>query len=844
MKYLSKRRRSPVKRRTLCLLLALLLSLGLVSPAAAAPAEPSAQSVQLQGAVTPAGEGVYIYSPFGTSVGVGRSHFLFALPFRPGGNVSLQETGSSTVKPMRVTWSTADPSIATVNANGVVKGVSPGYVTIHAAAADGRTGSILIHVTALDYSDYCYSFVNKSSSFGYPSVFIPSPTFSNPGRQVQYVLYSIPRERYNQAGYTYFEAAERVRTWSGSCFGMSASSILFYMDYLQEEHYDPSVHAPVEFAKPNSKSSADTKLREMIELLQAMQRLIPDHKFSAKAVARELDAGRPVVLGLGVLGSYGSPHSVVAHSYTIQEDGTYRFEIYDCSGFVDAVICDPVSGVVFCIYTSSDSPSFLPTLYQTYSDIRKRCESSRKENNWNAASLFSVEDPRTSFCIPADDMTIQNAEQQTADILNGQLTGNIPDVEFSVSEYMEDAEPFFTILAPAGAYTFSSPDALSAAGEDLAADIQAKGPITVSGDLKTISAGTEAGDPFSVAFTTWGNAYDRLILSGAAAGEVTVTLGEDTAIVTGASDLTASATVSDSTVALTPSEDGGAWTVPLTVTEQRTKLAAPTGDADSGAYSSGFELNLASEDPDATICYTIDGGDEQVYSLPIRVTRSMTVTAHTERYGYLDSDPLTLTYTLPAVPAPRATVASGAYDRVLYVDLLDDDPDAYVSYTLDGSDPAEYGFPCFSTLVLTEDATVTACAISNNCVSDVVTYEYKVSPAESFLLENTPLALSFDGVYTWKPVTVQSADDLRYLSLTVRKLAEGDRYGRFLVAFYDADGRYLCSETAAGTAENELETIYLEITDDVSQAARLKVFILDEDYRPIGEAEEFVLAEP
>ena len=58
------------------------------------------------------------------------------------------------------------------------------------------------------------------------------------------------------------------RTWAGNCFGMSASSVLFYKGVMQEEMYDKNVHVPYDFTAPSTDSSLHMKLKRMIGLIQ------------------------------------------------------------------------------------------------------------------------------------------------------------------------------------------------------------------------------------------------------------------------------------------------------------------------------------------------------------------------------------------------------------------------------------------------------------------------------------------------------------------------------------------------------------------------------------------------
>lgn len=65
----------------------------------------------------------------------------------PADSVRVKQTIALSVNADAVTWQSGDESVATVDASGVVTGVSAGTVTISAKAADGRTAEIKLYVT-------------------------------------------------------------------------------------------------------------------------------------------------------------------------------------------------------------------------------------------------------------------------------------------------------------------------------------------------------------------------------------------------------------------------------------------------------------------------------------------------------------------------------------------------------------------------------------------------------------------------------------------------------------------------------------------------------------------------
>jgi len=87
---------------------------------------------------SPTGTGVLLVTPPAASVAVGDAVRLTAIP---------QDDGTGTVRAPTVTWTSSDPSVATVDATGLVTGVAPGSATITATAAE-QSGSAQIIVAA------------------------------------------------------------------------------------------------------------------------------------------------------------------------------------------------------------------------------------------------------------------------------------------------------------------------------------------------------------------------------------------------------------------------------------------------------------------------------------------------------------------------------------------------------------------------------------------------------------------------------------------------------------------------------------------------------------------------
>ena len=763
--------------------------------------------------------GIKINTPQGTTVRVGERIQLTATVY----------PANATDK--RVHWVFKDNTEnISLNAEGLVFGRVAGKATVYALSADGRvSGSIQIRVVGRDYSQYGYSFEHRDTSFGYTEG------------------YRILPERYLQAGISKAKASVlQQEEWHGSCHGLSVSSILFYKNDLIEERYEGGIyHYPVEFLPPDDNTAGKKKLREMIELIQVSQNL-PVYKEERfvhyNPIVYSLYKDNPVILSISasqynngnpILDKKGNPttvgHAVVIYSFE-ETASSIIFDIYDCSGFIKQMIYNKADNSIRFEYSN---PYYNWNVIRGYClyDVLKTVLNSIKAQNNDAVSLLSLEQEDVFILTPAANLTIQNGSGQTAAIANGELSGTMENIGFSVSNYLAE-NPTYTIIAPTDEYTVAGVDTLSLANDDISVSIAATGPVTVSADLKTVTAG--AGD-FSVIYTTYGNDYDTMTLTGTSSGGVTCVLGEDQATVTGADTLTAVATVSEETVSMTVTESGSAKTASFgTAIPDREQTPAPEYDLESGTYEVGQTLTFTKDD-DTVVYYSIDGGDEAIYSLPLTIDRSMTVTAHAEKYGYDDSDPVTLTYNLPEVGEPAPSVPAGSYSTPQFVDLSNGDYDADVYYTTDGQDPREDGFLFGSSILLTEDATIKACAVKDGCASDVVTFQYSFTIADGLSLTAAPTDQNGD------EISAATLPDLTAVNLMIYRSGGGTETNRFSVAFYDKDGRFLGAGIRQAALQGELETVTVPVTGTYAGAATMKVFLLDEGYRPAGSCAEIAI---
>lgn len=735
-----------------------------------------------------------------------------------------------------VTWSSSDPSVATVNNAGLVTAKNPGSVIITATTSNGKFAPMYLNVsneTIINYDDFEYSFYNKNSSFGYSE------------------FYKIPKERYMQAGASEAQAKQMVKKsgkWGGNCFGMSASSILFYKDILKEENYDNTVFKPIDFNSPKSnkfntydvvKITKDAKLRNMIELFQICQSFIKRPSFDLDVVVQQLNQGIPVGLDMWAKDKKGNKkdgHTVVIYGYTKLND-TYIFNIYDCSRYVDKLTCN--SEGYYKLNYISNGPSWNEFNYVKFEELLYIYKEIKEDCPNTAISLFSLEEKPTYTYLfaPAMDMEITNSAGQNIRIKDGNLTTDIEDVKLVPSSYLSE-EPTYTVIMPADTYTIigSSDESadIALADDNMSVDITANSstPITVSSDLHDINIGSESEADYSVTYTTYDNVFDEMTISGTTYSPVKTSLNDTNINISGAKSITAKATRSDvptevsaeiekdKTAVIECFEDEiGNTTLQIksdetSLTEtaslpERVKADAPQYDLAGGTYSEAQTLTFTYDD-DTVVYYTTDGSvpsedNGAIYSLPIDINQTIVINAVAVKYGYENSDVITLEYVLPEVSIPTASLKSGNYTGIQQVELLSKDG-AEIYYTTDESDPSEYGILYNFPIILTQNTTIKVYAKINGCVSDVVEYNYKISNAQKCIIQS-----------------ITAADEL----VKVNIISDKTESGVLVLACYKDDGTLLNVKLCdAELTANEPVSKVIEMT--TTEAAKISAFLLDD----------------
>jgi hypothetical protein len=153
-----------------------------------------------------------------------------------------------------------------------------------------------------------------------------------------------------------------------------------------------------------------------------------------------------------------------------------------------------------------------------------------------------------------------------------------------------------------------------------------------------------------------------------------------------------------------------------------------------GPYVGSVAVTLTTATSGAVIYYTTDGStptrSSTVYSGPILVTRTTTITAIAELDGSAPSNPVAATYTIQALP-PSFSPPGGTFSGSVLVTLSTSTADATIRYTTDGSAPTSsspaYAGPISITQTTTIRAITTASGMANSTVASA-TYTLQALP--------------------------------------------------------------------------------------------------------------------
>ncbi|AXC12918.1 hypothetical protein ACPOL_3635 [Acidisarcina polymorpha] len=171
-----------------------------------------------------------------------------------------------------------------------------------------------------------------------------------------------------------------------------------------------------------------------------------------------------------------------------------------------------------------------------------------------------------------------------------------------------------------------------------------------------------------------------------------------------------------------------------TIPTVATPVITPPGDTFNGSQ----RVSITSATPGAQIYYTTDGTtptiNSHIYTGPLTVTETETITAIANATGYLQGQPATATFYSAANAAnPVFSLAGGTYSGSQSVAITDRSKNAVIHYTVDGSTPttasAVYTTPIHVPVTETVQALATAPGLQP---SSIVTAFYDIDPPYLF----------------------------------------------------------------------------------------------------------------
>ncbi len=113
---------------------------------------------------------------------------------------------------------------------------------------------------------------------------------------------------------------------------------------------------------------------------------------------------------------------------------------------------------------------------------------------------------------------------------------------------------------------------------------------------------------------------------------------------------------------------------------------------DSGIYFNAQDLSIVTSTPDVKIYFTLDGtipdSLDILYTVPLTVDSSVTVSAIAYKDGWQNSDIMAALYTFK-VDTIKFNKASGTYTGKQTIEMTSNTLNAEIRYTLDGTDPDE-----------------------------------------------------------------------------------------------------------------------------------------------------------
>jgi N-acetylneuraminic acid mutarotase len=177
-------------------------------------------------------------------------------------------------------------------------------------------------------------------------------------------------------------------------------------------------------------------------------------------------------------------------------------------------------------------------------------------------------------------------------------------------------------------------------------------------------------------------------------------------------------------------------------------VVTPAFSPGTGIYGAGQTVQISDATPGAIIYYTADGSTPStsslVYSGPITISSTETLTAMATANHYAASAPAAATFTIaPKTDTPTFNVPGGTYTTVQLVTISDPSTGSIIYYTTDGSTPSASSAVYNGALTVSSTATIEAVAIApSQAMSTVATATYIIPP--NFSIAASPTVVTVD----------------------------------------------------------------------------------------------------
>jgi hypothetical protein len=187
-----------------------------------------------------------------------------------------------------------------------------------------------------------------------------------------------------------------------------------------------------------------------------------------------------------------------------------------------------------------------------------------------------------------------------------------------------------------------------------------------------------------------------------------------------------------------------AYTISLPV------AATPAFTPAAGTYASAQTVTIGDTTPGATIYYTTTGStpttSSVVYTGPVPLSASETLSAIAVATGYTNSAPQSAVYTitLPVAATPVFSPAAGTFTTAQAITISDTTPGATIYYTTNGSTPTTSSTLYSGPVAVSVSETVKAIAVASGFTNSAVgSASYSITP----LAAATPLFSPAAGTY-------------------------------------------------------------------------------------------------